>query len=119
MSYFSGTASLAVLYGNFMIECQYNFQTGNSQLRAAKKLGLDPVETYIIFVREKEYMQKVHSQAGGAESAVDLVSYVEFQRNFRWAPRSACRLLFWCIRAGELCKCNARTQPGRWRGERC
>lgn len=83
MSVFSNSISLAILYGNFLIECQFNYQPGNSQLRAAKKLRLDPVESYILFVREKEYTQKIHTQAGGAESAVDLVSYVEFQRNFK------------------------------------
>jgi len=84
---FPASAFLAVRYGCFLIDCGANLQGGSSQLRAAKKLYLDPVGRYVVYVREKEYMDKMHSQTGG-ESAVDLVSYVEFQRNFSLLLRS-------------------------------
>lgn len=83
--YFPASAFITVMYGNFMIECQDNYHSGTSQLRAAKKMNPSPIEKFIIFVRESEHMQKVQQQAGG-ESTVDLVSYVEFNRNFKWVP---------------------------------
>jgi len=62
-----------------MIECQDNYHSGTSQLRASKKMNPSAIERFIIYVREQEHMLKVHQQAGG-ESTIDLVSYVEFQR---------------------------------------
>lgn len=82
LTWYPTDAFLTVLYGNFMIECQDNYHSGTSQLRASKKMAPSPVEKYVVFVREAEHMLKVQAQAGG-ESTVDLVSYVEFQRNFR------------------------------------
>ena len=79
LTHFSTSAFLTILYGNFMIECQDNYHSGTSQLRAAKKMNPSAIERFIIYVREQEHMLKVHQQAGG-ESTIDLVSYVEFQR---------------------------------------
>ena len=79
LTHFSSSAFLTILYGNFMIECQDNYHSGMSQLRAAKKMNPSAIERFIIYVREQEHMLKVHQQAGG-ESTIDLVSYVEFQR---------------------------------------
>ena len=79
LAHFSTSAFLTILYGNFMIECQDNYHSGTSQLRAAKKMNPSAIERFIIYVREQEHMLKVHQQAGG-ESTIDLVSYVEFQR---------------------------------------
>lgn len=49
---------------------------------SAKKLEPDWVERFGIFVREQQHMQRAHTSTTG-ESSVDLVSYVEFQRNYR------------------------------------
>lgn len=73
---------MTLLYSNYMIECQQNYNGGTSLLRAAKKLEPSRVDRYIIFVRDQEHMTKVHQQSA-SESTVDLVGYVEFQRNFR------------------------------------
>lgn len=76
-----------ILYSNYVTECQGNYHSGTSILRAAKKMDPGQVEKYIIYVREQEHMLKVNSQASG-ESTLDLVSYVEFQRNFRYVGSS-------------------------------
>jgi hypothetical protein len=61
-------------------------------LQAAKKLDPSFLMRYAIFSREQQHMQKsaagvTSGGAGGAggQAATDLVSYVEFQRNYRWA----------------------------------
>jgi hypothetical protein len=43
------------------------------------------LERFCIFVREQEHTQKASAATSGDNSNVDLVSYVEFQRNYRCA----------------------------------
>jgi hypothetical protein len=56
-------------------------------LQAAKKLDPSFLMRYAIFSREQQHMQKSATSAGAAggraQAATDLVSYVEFQRNYR------------------------------------
>jgi hypothetical protein len=43
---------------------------------------------YAIFTREQQHMQKSANAAGAggrAQASTDLVTYVEFQRNYRYA----------------------------------
>jgi hypothetical protein len=58
-------------------------------LQAAKKLDPTFLMRYAIFTREQQHTQKSADGAGGKSSsraaATDLVSYVEFQRNYRCA----------------------------------
>jgi hypothetical protein len=55
--------------------------------QAAKKLDPTFLMRYAIFTREQQHTQNSASGAGGKGSAgaaaTDLVSYVEFQRNYR------------------------------------
>jgi hypothetical protein len=55
--------------------------------QAAKKLDPSFLMRYAIFSREQQHMQKSATSAAGgggrAQAATDLVSYVEFQRNYR------------------------------------
>ncbi|KAG2449445.1 hypothetical protein HYH02_005592 [Chlamydomonas schloesseri] len=81
-----------ILYSNFLIEVSSLYQAGQSQLMSAKKLEPDWVERFAIFVREQQHMQRAHTSTTG-ESAVDLVSYVEFQRNYRLLVRATQRAL--------------------------
>jgi hypothetical protein len=68
-------------------------------LQGAKKLDPSFLMRYAIFSREQQHMQKNAAGvtggggAGGAggQAATDLVSYVEFQRNYRWALCHAAR----------------------------
>ncbi len=72
---------LNVTYSSFLMEVQGNYNTGHTQLQAAKKLQPGTSDQFAIFVREQEHKQKAQSQSTG-EGSVDLVSYVEFQRNY-------------------------------------
>lgn len=57
---------------------------GHSALRRAKGMKLTVPEKFYLFVREQEAKQSKQSESSG-EAAVDMVSYVEFQNNFRHA----------------------------------
>ncbi|GFR50724.1 hypothetical protein Agub_g12981 [Astrephomene gubernaculifera] len=89
---FPNESYVHVLYSNLLIEVQTLYQAGQSQLMAAKKLNPGYVQKFAIFVREQQHMQRAHTQTTG-ESAVDLVSYVEFQRNYRLLARATQRAL--------------------------
>ena len=83
MSFFSGDAAMVLHYANFMMEVSGQQQAGHSQLVAAKNLKPNIVQQFAIFVREQVHMQASQTHASG-ESSVDLVSYVEFQKNQMW-----------------------------------
>lgn len=87
MAHFHDDVFLTITYSNFLIEVQNNYQSGVTQLQQAKKLEPSMSDRFAIFVREQEHKQKAQSQSSG-ESAVDLVSYVEFQRNYRLLLRA-------------------------------
>ena len=63
-------------------DCICTLQAGQSQLMAARKQTPNFPERYALFMRQQQHMQRAHTSTTG-ESAVDLVSYVEFQRNYR------------------------------------
>ncbi|KAG2493479.1 hypothetical protein HYH03_008295 [Edaphochlamys debaryana] len=86
-AHFHDDVFLTITYSNFLIEVQNNYQSGVTQLQQAKKLEPSMSDRFAIFVREQEHKQKAQSQSSG-ESAVDLVSYVEFQRNYRLLLRA-------------------------------
>lgn len=73
-------ATAASLYGS------YCSQAGYSQLQAAKKANPNYMERFAIYRREQEHLARTAQTKGNGESTLDLVSYVEFQRNFRCAP---------------------------------
>ncbi|KXZ46983.1 hypothetical protein GPECTOR_39g477 [Gonium pectorale] len=81
-----------VLYSNLRIEVQNLYRAGQSELMAAKKLNPGYVQKFAIFVREQQHAQRAHTQATG-ENAVDLVSYVEFQKWQRLLGRATERAL--------------------------
>lgn len=43
------------------------------------------LESFCIFIREQEHTQKASAASSGDNASVDLVSYVEFQRNYKCA----------------------------------
>ncbi len=63
-------------------------QAGYSQLQAAKKANPNYMERFAIYRREQEHLARTAQTKGNGESTLDLVSYVEFQRNFRCAPHA-------------------------------
>lgn len=75
---------LHIVYSNFLIEVRGSNQSGWSMLEEARKLEPNFSFQFSIFTREQEHKQKSAGVGGGGGGeAVDLVSYVEFQRNFR------------------------------------
>ncbi|KAG2487286.1 hypothetical protein HYH03_014127 [Edaphochlamys debaryana] len=73
---------LHIVYANFLIECRQQLQSGWAQLEEARRMPLNLSYRFSIFTREQEHKQKAAVSSSG-ESAADLVSYVEFQRNWR------------------------------------
>ena len=72
---------LHIVYANFLIECRHQHQSGWAMLDTARKMDLNLSFRFSIFTREQEHKQKSASGATG-DNASDLVSYVEFQRNY-------------------------------------
>ena len=86
---FPDSPYLHIVYSNFLIEVRKNDATGWSQLEAARKLKPNLSYQFSIFTREQEHKQRAAGGAGGGGGGgsggggVDLVSYVEFQKNYR------------------------------------
>ncbi|GIL43455.1 hypothetical protein Vafri_932 [Volvox africanus] len=87
MQLFPGDAFMIITYVNLLIDVLESTQTGYSQLQAAKKCTPNLMERFAIFAREQEHMQRATGAKSG-ESSVDLVSYVEYQRNHRMVMRA-------------------------------
>lgn len=99
---YPNNAHLTLLHANFLIECAHNYGAGTSLLRAARKMDPGRVEKYVIYLREQEHVLMVHNNSA-SETTLDLVSYVEFQRNFRCGGRM---LRWWfdmLLRAAHCC----------------
>ncbi|KXZ43615.1 hypothetical protein GPECTOR_85g345 [Gonium pectorale] len=80
---------MIILYSSFLIDVQGSYQSGYTQLQTAKKQAPGILERFAIFSREQAHTQKASGANNGApDSAVDLVSYVEFQRNHRLVVRA-------------------------------
>ncbi|KXZ42487.1 hypothetical protein GPECTOR_142g708 [Gonium pectorale] len=84
---FPGRCYMLILYSNYLIDVLDNSQTGYSQMAAAKQAGPGWMQRFAIFAREQEQLQRLSSARGG-ESGVDLVSYVEYQKNWRLVIRA-------------------------------
>lgn len=72
-----------IVYSNFLIDCQHNNQSGWNMLEKARKLGPNLSYQFSIFTRGQEHKQKSAGGGGDGNDSVDLVSYVEFQKNYR------------------------------------
>ncbi|KAG2430820.1 hypothetical protein HXX76_009796 [Chlamydomonas incerta] len=84
----SNNPQMFILYSSYLIDVQGSYQSGYTQLQAAKKQSPGILERFAIFSREQEHTQKASGANGGAGAAVDLVSYVEFQRSHRLVTRA-------------------------------
>ncbi|KXZ56496.1 hypothetical protein GPECTOR_1g444 [Gonium pectorale] len=85
---FPTRAFMIMLYSNFLWDVLDNPQAGYSQLQAAKKAAPNYMERFAIYRREQEHLARTAQTKGNGESTLDLVSYVEFQRNYRLAMRA-------------------------------
>jgi hypothetical protein len=74
-----------IIYSNFLIDVRHNIQSGWGHLEQATKLGPNLSYQFSIFARKQEHKQQAGGGGGGGGEggAVDLVSYVEFQKNWK------------------------------------
>lgn len=75
-------------YANFLIETKKDGQGSRTQLQLATKNNPGLVERYFIYVSQ-ELAKKLKNEGDG----LDLMGYVEFQRNYRcgcWEAMLAC-----------------------------
>ncbi|GFR50532.1 hypothetical protein Agub_g12802 [Astrephomene gubernaculifera] len=85
---FPGRCYMLILYSNYLIDVLDNSQTGYSQMAAAKQAAPGWMQRFAIFAREQEQLQRLSSARVGGEGGVDLVSYVEYQKNHRLVIRA-------------------------------
>ncbi len=75
---------MTICWSSFLIDVRGSYQSGYMALQAAKKMPNPSfLERFCIFVREQEHTQKASAASRGDNKSADLVSYVEFQRNYR------------------------------------
>lgn len=76
---------LHIVYSNFLIDVRHNVQAGWSHLEKAKRLEPNLSYQFSLFARVQEHKQRAAGGGGGSGGAgsIDLVSYVEMQRNYR------------------------------------
>ncbi|KAG2454201.1 hypothetical protein HYH02_001236 [Chlamydomonas schloesseri] len=79
---------MTLLYSSFLIDVQGSYQSGYTQLQAAKQQSPGLLDRFAIFSREQEHTQKASGVNGAGDGVVDLVSYVEFQRSHRLVTRA-------------------------------
>ena len=78
MARFPANPAMYVMYANFLIEARKDGQASRTQLQLAVKNSPGAVERYFIYVSQ-ELAKKLKSEGDG----LDLMGYVEFQRNYR------------------------------------
>ncbi|GAB4816720.1 hypothetical protein N2152v2_003766 [Parachlorella kessleri] len=81
LAQFPNSAYLNIAYSSFLIHQRGAMQVGAGLLEVARKLEPSMGERFMIFVRDREEKQRSGSGADG--SSHDLLSYVEFQNNFK------------------------------------
>ena len=79
-----------------------NYQAGHSQLQSARKLKPGVGERYVMYVRDQEHTSKMQTMGADGDSSLDLVSYLEFARNWKWAAAADHPPLSRCLR-GSFC----------------
>lgn len=79
---FPDSSYLNLVYSNFLFSVRNNGQAATVQLSRARKTRLTFGERFMIFVRDRERKQRSGTEQAG-DAAMDLVSYVEFQNNYR------------------------------------
>ena len=74
---------MRIVYANFLIACRQQLTSGWNQLEEARKLHPNMSFRFSIFTWDQEHKQKAASSSSGNNTATDLVSYVEFQKNYK------------------------------------
>lgn len=78
MARFPACPSWLLLYANFLLSARNDGQGARTQLQLAIKANPNILERYFIYVGG-EMAKKVKAEG----AALDLLGYVEFQRNYR------------------------------------
>lgn len=73
---------MLLLYANFLVEVRKDGQSARTQLQLAVKHNPTIIERYFIYVTG-ELVKGLKAEGAG----MDLLGYVEFQRNYRYAER--------------------------------
>ena len=99
MARFPNNPAMLTLYANFLIEARKDGQASRTQLQLAVKNSPGAIERYFIYVSQ-ELAKKLKSEGDG----LDLMGYVEFQRNYRFVIClfvcvCVCRFVCVCVRA--------------------
>jgi len=79
---FPTSAYLHIVYSSFLLVLRDKMRQSVTMLDKARDLDPDLGQRFQIFVREREFKQQQQGESTG-EGAMDLVSYVEFQKNYR------------------------------------
>lgn len=92
--------TLLTTYANFLLEAKKDGQASRTQLQLATKNNPSLFERYFIYVSQ-ELAKKLNTENDG----LDLLGYVEFQRNYRCMvdPDNDAANLHMCV----LCLCAA------------
>ncbi|GLC56222.1 hypothetical protein PLESTB_001081300 [Pleodorina starrii] len=88
LAMFPSSASLVLLQGNFLVDVLGVKQAGSRRIEDARKLDLSLMCRYIMFVRRQQAAQHAtdnSNTSGGL--AMDLLSYVEYQRKYHMVLR--------------------------------
>ncbi len=83
MARFPSDPSLLLMHCNMLIEGRKDGQAARTQLQLAIKSSPTLLYRYFIYVTQ-ELAKTLRHDSG----TLDLVSYVEFQRNYRWVQGS-------------------------------
>ena len=85
---FPDSPQLQLFVSHFFLHVGKNHQKSSAQLQRARQLPMSLGLRFQVFCRDREAMQAGADSGLGAEGAMDLVTYVEFQNNFQAAQRS-------------------------------
>ncbi len=80
MAVFPNNVFLLVVYANFVLEARKDGPAARTQLQLALKAGPSTLQRYQIF----STIENSKRLKDGQEGQLDLQSYVEFKRNYRW-----------------------------------
>lgn len=80
---FPNSPFMRIVYANFLIVCREQMQSGWAQLELARKMHPNLSYRFSLFTWEQEHKQKAATSSTGNNTATDLVSYVEFQKNYK------------------------------------
>jgi len=83
MARFPNTPFLLVMYANFLLETRKDGQAARTQVQLAQKNSPTFIDRYFIYVS-----QELAKRLKNDGDTLDLMGYIEFQRNYRCGVNS-------------------------------